>query len=300
LTASGGQTYVFSQGTTPVSANQVSVSSEGVYSVTATSANGCVEVGSVRVAAPATLPTPDFVARGNAAIADGLTSVSVAQNSPPVRFGATSCSGTLEWSGNGLSGTGLLEAPTASPGVFVYQATCRVGSCVSGPASVTVSVTGTPANQPPVAVANASQVATVGVPFSYTVNAFTDERLAGLVYSASLVPANGLTFDPATRVISGTPSVSGVSTVTVTATDPGSLSASTSFTITVSPAPPTRTALRVLHRDVDNYADNNAVQPMLQLLNEGTGSLPLSTITLRYYLTVESPSTLSNLLIFFA
>ena len=94
-----------------------------------------------------------------------------------------------------------------------------------------------PANTPPVANPNANQTATVGVPFSYTVNAFTDaETPTMLTYSASIVPMNGFSFNPATRVISGTPSMSGVSSVTVVATDPGSLSASTSFTITVSPA----------------------------------------------------------------
>jgi hypothetical protein len=103
----------------------------------------------------------------------------------------------------------------------------------------------TQANTAPVATANANQTATVGVAFSYTVNAFTDsETPNSLTYTASINPANGLSFDANTRIISGTPSMSGVSSVTVTATDPGSLSASTSFTITVSPAgtpPPTAT-----------------------------------------------------------
>jgi hypothetical protein len=53
--------------------------------------------------------------------------------------------------------------------------------------------------------------------------------------------------------------------------------------------------LTVLHRDVDNYADNNAIQPLLVLQNNSTGLLPLSKLTLRYYLTVEGSSALSNL-----
>jgi hypothetical protein len=44
--------------------------------------------------------------------------------------------------------------------------------------------------------------------------------------------------------------------------------------------------LTVLQRDVDNYADNNAIQPLLQLQNQGSTALPLSRLTLRYYLTV--------------
>lgn len=52
----------------------------------------------------------------------------------------------------------------------------------------------------------------------------------------------------------------------------------------------------VLHRDVDN----NAVQPMLQVVNNSVGTLPLSAITLRYYLTVEGTPPLSILTINYA
>ena len=74
---------------------------------------------------------------------------------------------------------------------------------------------------------------------------FTDaETPNGLVLSVSTLPA-GLSFTaPAT--ISGTPSMSGVTSVTATATDPGGLMASNTFSITVNPAagtppPPTGT-----------------------------------------------------------
>lgn len=53
--------------------------------------------------------------------------------------------------------------------------------------------------------------------------------------------------------------------------------------------------LTVLHRDVDNYADNNAIQPLLVLQNQGNTALPLSKLTLRYYLTVEGGGSLGNL-----
>ncbi|RYF78260.1 MAG: hypothetical protein EOO39_01910, partial [Cytophagaceae bacterium] len=58
--------------------------------------------------------------------------------------------------------------------------------------------------------------------------------------------------------------------------------------------------LTVLHRDVDNYADNNAIQPLIVLQNQGLGTLPLANLTLRYYLTVEGASALSNLSINYA
>lgn len=93
-----------------------------------------------------------------------------------------------------------------------------------------------PINAGPQSTPDNSQTATVGVPFAYTVNAFTDaETPNSLTYSASLSPANGLSFDATTRLISGTPSLSGVTSVTITAIDPTGLSAATSFTITTKP-----------------------------------------------------------------
>jgi hypothetical protein len=62
---------------------------------------------------------------------------------------------------------------------------------------------------------------------------FTDVQTPGsLALSASGLPT-GLALNGST--ISGTPSTSGVSTVTLTATDPGGLSNSTSFVLTVNP-----------------------------------------------------------------
>ncbi|HLK98477.1 MAG TPA: putative Ig domain-containing protein, partial [Hymenobacter sp.] len=99
----------------------------------------------------------------------------------------------------------------------------------------TYTITTAPPNTAPVASINPNQTATAGVAFSYTVLAFTDsETPDGLTYSASIIPANGLSFDPATRTVSGTPIGPVASTVTITATDGGGLSASTSFTLTTS------------------------------------------------------------------
>ena len=94
-------------------------------------------------------------------------------------------------------------------------------------------------NTPPVATANASQTATVGVAFSYTVNAFTDEQTPNsLTYTATGLPPD-LTFDATSRVISGTLSttVGSPHSVTITATDPGTLSATTVFSLVVVSSP---------------------------------------------------------------
>ncbi|WP_169578030.1 putative Ig domain-containing protein [Rudanella lutea] len=93
-----------------------------------------------------------------------------------------------------------------------------------------------PANTAPVvAKALSPESGTVGVGYSLNLSTvFTDaETPTGLVLSVAGLPA-GLQFSGGT--ISGTPSVSGVSTITVTATDPGNLSAQTTFALTINPA----------------------------------------------------------------
>ncbi|WP_020602668.1 putative Ig domain-containing protein, partial [Spirosoma spitsbergense] len=84
----------------------------------------------------------------------------------------------------------------------------------------------------------ASQTATVGQGYNLNLsNTFTDQETPDQIsLSASGLPA-GLSVSG--KFISGTPSVSGVSSVTLTATDGGGLSTNTSFSFTVVPAPVT-------------------------------------------------------------
>ena len=103
-----------------------------------------------------------------------------------------------------------------------------------------------PANTPPT-VANPvpPQSATVGVAYTLSLaGVFTDAETPNqLTLSVVGLPA-GLNF-VAPSTLSGTPSMSGVSSVTVIATDPGNRSATTSVNLTVSPAgstPPPPTA----------------------------------------------------------
>ena len=84
----------------------------------------------------------------------------------------------------------------------------------------------------PVATANANQTATVGTAFAYTVNAFTGSQ--PITYAVAGLP-DGLAFNANSRLISGTPTVSGTSSVTLTGTNSAG-QAMTLFTITVSPA----------------------------------------------------------------
>jgi hypothetical protein len=211
LTATGngmGQalTYRFSapasQPAGPTS-NTATATTAGPYSVTATTSSGCSATASVNVVQDFSLPTPTLLTQAGQSYPGGQSAVAVSLNTGNVNLVAAGCSGTINWTGpTNSSGTGSpIMVPTTAPGTFIYQARCQVGSCISDPASATVTVSG---------------------------------------------------------------------------------------------------GFQVLHRDVDNYADNNAIQPLLQLQNQGTGELPLSRLTLRYYLTVENGGTLGNLNVSYA
>lgn len=113
---------------------------------------------------------------------------------------------------------------TSGAASFTYNwlAACTGGSAPNTPPTVAASIP--------------NQSATVGqnVSFSIPAGTFTDaETPNNLTYSVSGLPA-GLAFS-APSTITGVPSASGVSMVTVTAKDPGNLSVSTTFTITVNP-----------------------------------------------------------------
>nr|WP_231780416.1 cellulose binding domain-containing protein [Spirosoma sp. KNUC1025] len=72
----------------------------------------------------------------------------------------------------------------------------------------------------------------------------------------------------------------------------------TSVTVSVKGPPAT---LSVFYRDGDNnQPNNNVIRPYLKLNNEGTTAVSYGDITLRYWLTVEDFSTLTNLSVYWA
>ncbi|GAB3639848.1 putative Ig domain-containing protein [Spirosoma arcticum] len=143
-------------------------------------------------------------------------------------------------------------SPTTNPGpytlnLYTDNPTIRLGAeqgGSAGQASFTYNwlsaCTGTPppppTNQPPTtAQPIANQQAVVGQPFRLVVpaNTFTDPNGDALTLSMSGLPS-GLSFDANAATLSGTPTATGQTTVTLRATDPGNLWVSTSFLITVN------------------------------------------------------------------
>jgi hypothetical protein len=97
--------------------------------------------------------------------------------------------------------------------------------------------TGNNPSSPPTTTGIPSQTILVGQAYQLNLtNYFSDPDGQSLTYSATGLP-NGLSVNG--PFISGTPSTTGVSSVQVTALDPGGLQASTSFQLTVNPMPST-------------------------------------------------------------
>ena len=126
----------------------------------------------------------------------------------------------------------------------------------------------TPVNHAPVvANANAGQSATVGVNFDYDATqsgtTFSDSDGDALTYTVTYAPAAQGLSDTA-GVISGSPSVDGAITVTITADDGNGGSVSNSFDIDVSPAGTDQNAVmatfagRIDLDNLENYENQTA------------------------------------------
>ncbi|RRB04617.1 PQQ-dependent sugar dehydrogenase [Larkinella rosea] len=105
------------------------------------------------------------------------------------------------------------------------------------PKTLTCAGTGIPpVNQPPVAPAGSFLTATVNQSYtSVALPVFTDANGDVLTYALTGLP-NGLTFDVATRVISGMPTASGTFNLTYSATDNKSAPVTTAVLLTINDA----------------------------------------------------------------
>ncbi|GAB3708541.1 hypothetical protein GCM10027592_43820 [Spirosoma flavus] len=235
LTANGATTYQWSTG---VNASAIVVSSTGTYSVTGTTGN-CSSPASVTVY-QTSQPTGPFAITG----VTTNNCQQIAANRYVVSF-------TPQYSGlNGqpVSFSVLNEmVPTTAPGPYTLQFYTDNSPVIlkaqqagtSGEVSFTYNWLASCANPQPntpprVDQPLVDQVARVGEGFGYTIpqTTFTDnESPQSLVLTVSGLPA-GLSFNQPAQ-IGGVPSATGVSMVTVTATDPQGLSVSASFRLTV-------------------------------------------------------------------
>ncbi len=102
---------------------------------------------------------------------------------------------------------------------------------------VTLQVHGPPQADTITVTNPGAQTDTTGTAVALAVTATDSERGQTLSYSAAGLPA-GLSIDPSSGLISGTPTTPSINTVTVTATDREQASGTTTFTWTVAPPQP--------------------------------------------------------------
>ena len=197
------------------------------FSVTATDANGCT--GTQGYALTIACPT---IAVSPASIASGTAGVPYA----PVTFTQTGGVGTIAWSvigtlPNGVSvnpGTGVLSGTPLQTGSFpITVRATDVNGCVGDRAIVLTvacpTITVGPATVP---------TGTAGV--VYPGAAFTQTGGVGtIVWSVIGTLPNGISLDPASGVLSGTPLQTGSFPITVRATDANSCIGERAVTLTI-------------------------------------------------------------------
>ncbi|MBD2755226.1 putative Ig domain-containing protein [Spirosoma validum] len=131
---------------------------------------------------------------------------------------------------------GIISGTPSATGISTVTVTATDPGGLFASTAFMFTVTSAPTNTPPTVISTIdNQTGMVNEPFSYTLLAstFTDAETPNTLTLTVMGLPTGLSF--ANGIVSGTPSVSGTSTVTVTAIDPGSLAVSTQFTFTVNP-----------------------------------------------------------------
>jgi Putative Ig domain/PLD-like domain len=154
--------------------------------------------------------------------------------------GEDTCTGTLTYSASGLptglsinSTTGVISGTATKAGTYTVTVTGKDSTGPTGSATYTWNV-GSATNT--VTVTNpGSQSGTVGNAASLQISATDSASGQTLTYSASGLPP-GLSISSTTGLISGTPTVAGTYTVTVTVTDSTGAKGSVTFTWTVGAA----------------------------------------------------------------
>jgi gliding motility-associated-like protein len=166
----------------------------------------------------------------------------------------------------------ITGTPTQS-GTFTLMATVtdNAGTTVTVPYTITVNGT---LNLPVTTLASA----TVGTSYTSQILPVVTGGTSPYTYSMANLPA-GLSFDPATRIISGNPGIGGNFTLTMRANDSGGLSTSTDYLLNVNVAAPTVAGITICSGNIATLNVSNNVAGVTYNFYSGTGTTPLGTGT---------------------
>ena len=143
------------------------------------------------------------------------------------------------------------EAPADAGANNVYNVTVTATDALAHATNQAVAITVTNVNEAPALTSGATSTAIIAVNQAFSSNVsglFADpDAGASLTYAASGLPS-GVTIDPTTGVISGTPTTTGTANIVITTSDGTLTSASHTVTVTVVTAP-------TLTSTIDNVAN---------------------------------------------
>jgi hypothetical protein len=126
-----------------------------------------------------------------------------------------------------------VSEPTETFTISLSNPSPSFSASVGSPSTATVSIVNVDPPPPPAITSPGQASGQEGRPFSYQITATNNPRS----YGATGLPANGLSLDTATGLISGTPKSPGRMTLTISATNDGG-TGTAPLTITIDPAPP--------------------------------------------------------------
>ncbi|MCX6283738.1 MAG: LruC domain-containing protein [Bacteroidetes bacterium] len=251
ITASGTGTITYNATTLPAgltfNASTHTISGTptvaGVYNIPISATNSWGTDNKTLVLTVGTPPTITSALTASGTVGLQFSTYTVtASGSGPITYNATNLPAGLSFnaSTNTINGTPTAEGPTN----VTLTATNAYG--VDSKILVITIIAGV---QPPVITSSLTAVGTVNQSFSYTVTA---SGTTPITYTATNLPA-GLTFNPATQVISGIPTTAAITTVPLTATNSGGTD-NKNLVITISSPSPVDT-------DGDGVPDNLDAYP---------------------------------------
>ncbi|WP_442589040.1 putative Ig domain-containing protein [Pedobacter sp. AW31-3R] len=283
--------------------NVLGLNANTIYYVTVEGSNKCENLsGTAFVVTLAVNPTIVF---NGGTLTDGVTSGNYSVQINPATGGSPAftygvASGSTLPAGLTLSPTGVLSGRPTMPGDYTFSIIAVDSKGCTAVAIFTLNVTTITMTLPPATLPD-GMVGSIYAP--QTLPAVIGGT-SPFTYTATGVPP-GLSFNPITRELTGTPTLGGTFTITVTVTDANGLTATQDYTIAIRVPAPQLAGLESCNGSSANLTVTSPVNGVTynwyanatggSILHTGTSFLtPVLTATTTYYVEGESGSAKSS------